>query len=267
MSPPGDRSYDEIPDFGLLYDSVPAYDARRDVAFYVEEATRAGGPVLELGCGTGRVLLPVARAGGEVVGLDGSDRMLERCRERLAREDDAVRRRVTLVHGDARSFDLGATFALVTAPFRIVQHLTTIDDQLRCLESVARHLAPGGLLAFDVFNPNFASMTSDRSAEAEETPEQALPDGRRMRRAVRVPRVRWTEQVSEVELIYYVAPAAGAPSARFVQAFDMRWYVPAELTHLLARAGFRVRDLYGDFDRSPLRDGSPEIVVRAERVA
>jgi SAM-dependent methyltransferase len=258
-------SYDAVPDFGLLYDSVPAYGERRDVAFYLEEATRAGGPVLELGCGTGRVLIPTARAGCTVVGVDGAERMLARCREKLAREDDAVRARVSLLRADARSFALGTTFALVTAPFRVVQHLTTIDDQLRCLDAVARHLAPGGHFVFDVFNPNFAALTRDRSAETEETPEQTLPDGRRMRRAVRIPRVRWTEQVSEIELIYYVTPAPDAPPERHVQAFDMRWYLPAELTHLLARAGFRVLTTYGDFDRAPLADSSPEIVVVAER--
>jgi hypothetical protein len=106
-------------------------------------------------------------------------------------------------------------------------------------------------------------MTADRSAEQEETPELPLPDGRRLRRAVRVPRVRWVEQVSEVELIYHVSAGDGPP-ARHVQAFDMRWYLPAELTHLLARAGLRVRAIHGDFDRSPLTDASPELVVCAE---
>jgi SAM-dependent methyltransferase len=253
-------SYDAIPDFGALYDAVPAYAARRDVAFYVEEAARAGGPVLELGCGTGRVLLPTARAGATVTGLDASAEMLERCAAKLAAEPDEVRARVTLRRADARDFALGTTFDLVSAPFRILQHLVTVDDQLRCLACVARHVAPGGRFAFDVFNPSFAALVGDRSAEAEDTPELALPDGRTLRRTARVPRVRLTEQVSEVELIYYVS------GRRYVQAFHMRWYLPAELTHLLARAGFAVRAIYGDFDRSPLTDAAPEQIVVAERL-
>ena len=259
-----DRSYDDVPDIGLLYDAVPLYGARSDVAFYVDEARRARGPVLEIGCGTGRVLLPVARATEQaIVGLDGSARMLERCRAKLDTEPESVRRRVTLHEGDVRDFALGRTFSLVTAPFRIMQHVVTIDDQLRCLAAVARHLEPGGRLVFDVFNPSFAAMLQDRSAEAEDTPELTLADGRRFRRAARVPRVRWVEQVSEVEIIWYVADAPGAPSTRYVQAFDMRWYLPAELTHLLARAGFRVEAIYGNYDRSPLTDGSPDQVVCA----
>jgi SAM-dependent methyltransferase len=259
--------YDAIPNFGLLYDSVPLYAARKDVAFYVEEATRVRGPVLELGCGTGRILLPLARAGCTVVGVDSSRHMLARCRDKLAAEPAALRERVTLHEGDVRDFDVtkGATFPLVIAPFRVLQHLTTIAEQVACLATVVRHLAPGGRFIFDVFNPHFDKLTAADGVEREDTPEQSLPDGRSFRRAARVTRVRWVDQVSEIELIYYVSPRPGAPAERFVQAFDMRWYLPTELLHLLSRAGFRVYAVYGDFARGPLVDGSPELIVCAER--
>jgi hypothetical protein len=77
--------------------------------------------------------------------------------------------------------------------------------------------------------------------------------------------VRWLDQVNEIELIYHVAPSRGAPAERRVHAFDMRWYLPAELEHLLARAGFAVEATWGDFGRGALTDASPEIVVRARR--
>jgi len=250
-------SYDAIPDFGLLYDSVPLYAARQDVGFYVEEAKTAPGPVLEVGCGTGRILLPIARAGGSITGLDGSRQMLERCRANLAAEPAAVQERVKLVLNDMRTFDLGATYSLIIAPFRVVQHLTTIDDQLRFLATVAGHLAPQGRLIFDVFNPRFDMLVGAGGGEREDTPEQRLPDGRTFRRAYRVVRVRWLDQVSEAELVYYV------DGTRYVQAFEMRWYLAAELRNLLARAGFRVREMYGDFARGPLVDGCPELVVVA----
>ncbi len=250
-------SYDAIPDFGLLYDSVPLYAARQDVGFYVEEAKTAPGPVLEMGCGTGRILLPIARAGGSITGLDGSRQMLERCRANLAAEPAAVQGRVRLVLNDMRTFDLGATYSLIIAPFRVVQHLTTIDDQLHFLATVARHLAPQGRLIFDVFNPRFDMLVGADGVEREDTPEQRLPDGRTFRRAYRVARVRWLDQVSEAELVYYVG------GTRYVQAFEMRWYLVAELRNLLARAGFRVREMYGDFARGPVVDGCPELVVVA----
>jgi len=250
--------YDPVPDFGAMYDAMPAYALRGDAAFYVDEAVRVGGPVLELGCGTGRILLPVARAGVAIAGLDASPAMLARCREKLAAEPDAVRARVSLHQGDVRDFSLGTTFGLVTAPFRIVQHLTTIDDQLRCLACVARHLAPRGRFVFDVFNPSFAALLADRTEEHEDA-TTTLADGRAMRRTFRIPRARLIDQVNETELIYYV------DGARHVQAFDMRWYLRAELEHLLARAGFDVEVIHGDFDRSPLADASPEMIVCAVR--
>lgn len=258
--------YDAFPDLPAIYDSVPAYVTRRDVRFYIDEARDAGGRVLEVGCGTGRILLPIARAGHTVDGLDASPEMLERCRTKLREELDAVRSRVTLHQGDARAFDLGRRFDLVMAPFRVVQHLTTIEDQLGFLASVARHLAPGGRLTFDVFNPNFAALVSADGIARDDTPETKLPDGRWFRRAGRVARVRWLDQVSEIELIYYVSSEPGGRAERHVQSFDMRWFLRAELVHLLARGGFRVRSIYGDFDRSALTDNSPEQIVSAERV-
>ena len=254
-------AYDAIPDFGLLYDSVPLYAERKDVDFYVAEANRARGAVLEVGCGTGRILLPIARAGCAITGLDGSPAMLERCRVKVAAESAAVQGRVRLVQGDMRDFNLGggAVFPLIIAPFRVVQHLITVDDQLRFLARVANHLAPGGRLVFDAFNPRFDMLVSADGVEREDTPEQRLADGRTLRRSYRVARVRWVDQVSEAELIYYV------DGKRYVQAFEMRWYLAAELRHLLTRAGFRVREMYGDFARGPVVDGCPELLVVADR--
>ena len=260
------RSYDAIPHFGLLYDSVPAYASRADVSFYVGEAAAGTGTVLELGCGTGRILLPLARAGRRVVGVDSSREMLDRCEAKLREEADSVRERATLRQSDVRSFDLGATYDLAIAPFRVVQHLATIEDQLHFLDAVRRHLAPEGRFVFDVFNPHFSALAAVDGIEREDTPEQRLPDGRSFRRTARVSRVRWVEQISEIELIYYVSPTPGAQADRHVHAFDMRWYLRAELEHLLARAGFRVEAIYGDFARGALSDDSPELVVCARQL-
>lgn len=249
-------SYDVIPDFGLLYDHVPLYLERTDVGFYVETAKQAGGPVLEMGCGTGRILLPIARAGIAITGLDSSVQMLDRLRDKLVTEQNRVPVRLFL--HDMHDFDLGEKFPLIIAPFRVFQHLTTIDAQLRFLANVTRHLAPQGRFVFDVFNPRFDILVNADGTEREDTAETKLSDGRTFRRAYRIARVRWVDQVSESELVYYV------DGQRYVQAFEMRWFLPAELQHLLARAGLRVRDVYGDFARGPLVDGAPEQVVVAE---
>ena len=247
-----------------LYDNVPVYAARPDVRFYVDEARASGGAGLEVGCGTGRVLVPVARSGVTITGVDASEAMLAECKARVAKESREVRERVRLHQGDARDFELDRKFSLVTAPFRVVQHLVTIDDQLRFLGAVKRHLAPKAKLVFDVFNPSFSVLAAADGLEHEDTPETPLPDGSSFRRTGAVKRIRWIDQVSEVELAYYVTSASGKETQRFVQAFDMRWYLRAELVHLLARAGYRVETMYGDFDRSPVTDSSKELIVVAE---
>jgi SAM-dependent methyltransferase len=261
-------SYDSARDFGLFYDFIPAYAGRTDVAFYAGQAASIGAEinVLEVGCGTGRVSIPLARAGHRIVGLDSSASMLARCRDKLAHESQAVSDRVTLCAGDAREFQLassayGPAFDLAIAPFRIMQHLITISDQRRCLAAIRRNLAPGGQLVFDVFNPNFASLLRDRTAESEDTPELELPDGRFLRRTSRIRKVRFVEQVNEVELVYYVR--IGQSVERVVQAFEMRWYTKPELEHLLARSGFNLDETFGDFDRSKLCDESREMIVVA----
>ena len=258
--------YDAFPDLPTVYDSVPVHATRPDVQFYVDEAGDAGGSVLEIGCGTGRVLLPIARAGHTITGVDASRYMLERCQTKLRAEPGEVQARVTLHLRDARSFDLGRKFDLVTAPFRVVQHLTTIEDQLGFLGSVSRHLAPGGRLAFDVFNPNFAILVSAGGMEErEDTPETTLPDGRRFRRAGRVSRVRWIDQVSEVELVHYItgpteeterrccrsrcevpARGAGQPARarRISGPLDLRRLRPLAADRRITRAGSVCREGY-----------------------
>ena len=257
-------SYDITHDFGLLYDAMPAYAARGDIAFYLGVATDvgAGARVLDVGTGTGRLALPLARAGHPVVGVDSSPAMLARARAKLDAEAPEVRVRVTLMQADGRAFEApGAPFDLAIAPFRVLQHLPAREDQLRLLATIRAHLPVGGRLALDVFNPNYAALASDRSAEVEDTAEQQLPDGRHFRRAMRIASVRFVEQVSEVELIYYVRMRSD--TSRHVQSFPMRWFTPSELVHLVERAGFRPDALFGGFDRRPLSDGAPELVLLA----
>src|SRR5215471_8657379 len=140
-------------EYGLiadLYDYVVPYSARQDIDFFVEAAKASGGSVLEVGSGTGRVLIPIARAGVEITGLDLSANMLQVCRRRLHDEPEAVRSRVTLKLGDMRDFDLSRTFNLVILPFRPFQHLTAAEDQIACLASIHRHLVQGGRLVLDL---------------------------------------------------------------------------------------------------------------------
>ena len=258
--------YDASPLFAELYDLLPAHSQRGDVDFYVQLCRSAGGKVLELGCGTGRVTVPIALAGLEVVGLDRSETMLDRCRDKVSSQPPEVRARIQVVKGDMTDFRLEHTFNSAVIPFRAFQHLLEVDEQLACLRCVNRHLRAGGTLAFDCFQVNLQKMANRRLRETEDVPEFELPDGRRLRRRSRIVATHRSWQYNDVEIIYHLTDAAGK-TRRLVQAFLMRYFFRYELEHLLARAGFEVAELYGDFDRSPLTDDSPEMVFVARKVA
>jgi len=257
---------DDYSPIAEFYDHVVPYAERGDIAFYVEEARRSGGPVLEVGCGSGRVLIPTARAGIEITGLDASAAMLAQCREHLEQEAADVRSRVTLVEGDMRDFDLDRRFALTTIPFRPFQHLLTVEDQLACLRCIHGHLVDGGRLVLDLFNPSLDMLVNRPIGEeiAEGDPF-TMPDGRLVNRSFRIAAADRFAQVNQVELIYDVTHPDGRTERR-VHAFPMRYLFRYEAEHLLARAGFTVEHLYADHLRSPYGSTYPgDLVFIARR--
>ena len=258
--------YDDSPLIAEAYDHVAPYRDRPDVGFYVEAAREAAGPVLELGCGTSRVLLPTARAGIEIVGLDSSAHMLAICRRRLQDEPRDVRARVSLHQGEMQDFRLGQRFGLVTIPFRPFQHLITVREQLACLRAIRDHLEPGGRLVFDLFNPSLDMLTSDDlGQELGDEPEVTLPDGSRLLRRYRIVSRDPFAQTNEVEMIYYVTRPDGHQERR-VHAFPMRYLFRYEAEHLLARAGFELEAIYADFEKRPYGSSYPgDLVLVARR--
>jgi SAM-dependent methyltransferase len=259
--------YEEYAFVAEFYDHVVPYRDRQDVAFFVQAATGSGGPVLEVGCGTGRVLIPTARAGVEIVGLDLSQHMLDICRDRLRREPAEVRSRVQLVEADMRDFELSQTFNLVTVPFRPFQHLITVDDQLACLKQIGRHLADGGQLILDLFNPSLPALVSDNlGQELGDEPEFTTPDGLRVVRRHRTVSRDLFNQVNYVELIYHVTHPDGREE-RLVHSFPMRYLFRFEVEHLLVRCGFQIEHVYADFDKSPYGSKYPgELITVAKKV-
>lgn len=225
-----------------------------DVVFYRELAVGCGGPVLELGCGTGRVLLPIAAQGVACTGVDASPAMLEEFRRKPGAEA------VTLACARMENFNLpGRRFPLIFSAFRAFQHLDTVEQQLACLARVRAHLAPGGAFAFDVFNPKLESMA--READPETLDVTFNHHGREVKRYATVTRDR-VRQVIHVTMRYVEAGAASPPRETTV-SFTMRWYWRYELEHLLHRAGFTKITMHSNFDRSPVGPSSPAYVVLA----
>jgi SAM-dependent methyltransferase len=240
-----------------LYDHVVPYSERDDVEFYLQAAREGGGPVLEAGCGTGRILIPTARAGIEITGIDLSEPMLDACRRKLQAEPEQVQTGVRLELADMRDFDLGRKFALVTTPFRSFQHLLSVGDQLSCLDCFRRHLEPGGRLILDIFNPSIRALNREDYGEIiAEEPEFSLPDGTRCIRRHRILGRDHFRQITLVELLYDLTHPDGT-EARLVHAFEMRHLFRFEAEHLLARTGFEVEAVYADYQKNPLGTHDP----------
>jgi SAM-dependent methyltransferase len=249
-----------------IYDQVIPYRDRPDVEFFVDAAIESGGPVLEVGCGTGRVLIPTARAGISITGLDLSDHMLDVCRADLKEESGAVQEYVDLIQGDMRDFNLGRKFALITTPFRPFQHLITTVDQIKCLRNIHHHLQSGGTFILDIFNPSLAGITADNlGQEIGAEPEFTTPEGIKVRRLNKTNQRDHLKQVLDVELIYYLTHPDGREE-RVVHAFPMRYLFRYEAEHLLARCGFEVLDVFADYDKNPLGSTYPgELIFIARK--
>lgn len=261
------RGYEEYAFIAELYDYVVPYRTRPDIDFFVEAAQTSGGPVLEVGCGTGRILIPTARAGVDIMGLDLSPHMLQVCRTRLLNEPRAVQSRIRLIQADMRNFFLAQTFNLVTIPFRPFQHLTTVEDQLSCLQSIHQHLVDGGRLILDLFNPSLEALVRDNlGQEYGDEPEFTSPDGRRVVRRHKIVSRDYANQINHIELIYDITHPDGREE-RLVHAFPMRYLFRFEAEHLLGRCGFEVEEVYADYDKSPYGSTYPGELIFVARKA
>jgi len=224
-----------------------------DLDFYAGLAKRAEGPVLEIMCGTGRVLVPLARAGFEVTGIDANERMLEVARQKLEKEPPEVQGRATLVLADARDFDLGKEFSLIIVAFSSINHLLSPGDQDRAVACLKHHLSENGLLAVASFNPN-----PEKSGSEELDKEVELGNGdlliRYSTRTVNplgtILRVRYRWEVEH----------DGAIVREMSSAFDLRLLKPNQLKALLEGAGFQLVERYGGYRGEPL-DPKCDIVV------
>lgn len=205
-----------------------------DVSFYVEEALASGGPVVELGVGTGRLAIPVAQAGVSVIGVDSSEGMLAVCRE--AAEAAGVSELVDLRLGDLREPPVSERVSLVICPFRAFLHMQTDEDRRRALRAAHELLVPGGRFVFDVFEPLDDGI--------EET------HGRWLEREPGI----WERAVWDREARTLTLDVRG-PEAE--STLCLAWLSPPEWHALLEAAGFEVEALYGWFDRRP-HDGGLE---------
>jgi SAM-dependent methyltransferase len=232
-----------------------------DLHMYRDFALVANGPILELGCGTGRALIPLALDGYQVTGVEFSEAMLDVARSKV--EAAQLGDRATLIQGDMRDFDIPARFALAFIPINTFMHCYDTHQQLACLRCIYRHLRPGGHLIVDVYHPDPQTLSeSDGRLVSEGTfvdPETGHTIHRFYTR-----RLEMADQTQHITFILDEVDATGSVH-RTLFPFRMRFVYRYEMELLLHTAGFSLEALYGSYDLEPF-DSSSEKMIFVARV-
>lgn len=246
-----------------LYESPEIYDAqyrtyREDLGFYRRLTEDHGGPILEIGCGTGRVTVELARAGAEVVGVDRAPSMLERARRRIV--EAGLGDRVRLVRADMRELHPAEgweqDFALAVVPFNTLMHAFTLEDQDRVLAGAFARLEPGGVFACDVYVPRFGEMGVVRTEPSVQRVLGPETD---------IFLVQEHDEAGQrITTTYFIdrLDDGGIVKRRRVRLVQ-RYFRPFELERAVRAAGFERVRIYGSFERTPFRESSDSIVVLA----
>ncbi|MGD0298617.1 MAG: methyltransferase domain-containing protein [Bryobacteraceae bacterium] len=213
--------------------------------FYLEEARKSGGRVLEMACGSGRLTIPIAQSEIEIVGADLSNSMLDTARAKALRAGVDVQ----FFEADMRNFDLPGKFSAVLIPGNSLLHLFTLEDLIQCFRSVRRHLASNGRLIFDISKWDLAMLARD-------------PSQRHAVLTVNDITIEETATYDAAEQIRHVVWYLSKPGARDFRVieYSLRVIFPQELLLLLDTAGFRVDARYGEFTREPFTSSSPRQV-------
>ena len=235
---------------GLHYD-VDSAMVPGDLPFYLAEAKKARGPVLELACGTGRLTIPLAKAGIAVTGLDVAGPMLAQARLKAAKAGVGI----NFIRADARKLRLKNRFKLIFIAFNSMQHLHDRASLENLFSGVKKHLSAGGRFIFDVFNPDPRYLVRDTE---ELLPIGSYKDPRTGKDILVNERYSYDRaaQTSRITWHYKVARRAAG-----VRKLNMRCFYPQELDALLHYNGFKTLRKYGDFDRSPFKADSPKQIL------
>ncbi|MSP24914.1 MAG: class I SAM-dependent methyltransferase [Myxococcales bacterium] len=238
-----------------------AYAARtEDLDYYLGLARTADVPMLEYGCGNGRIALPLAYAGHDVTGIDRSRPMLADLRRQLRLAPKEVRARVALRHGDMRSARLGRKFGLVVCTFNTFLHLYTRADVERFLARVLCHLAPRGRFVFDVSVPSAEELARKPERTFRVTPFRHAGTGEVVRYGERFDYDPMT-QVLDVAMVF---EPRDAPRRRWVTPLCHRQFFPQELEALLHYNGLSVVDLHADFEAKPPARDTTTLIYHAK---
>lgn len=240
-----------------IYDQV-YFDVNDDIDFYVQESILSKGSVLELGCGTGRVTFPIAKAGIDLLALDNSMEMMKVALGKINHQD-IVYPNLQFVRSDMRNFTFNKKFNLIIIPFRGFQSLLNVYDQIQAILNIKNHLAKNGRFIFNAFVPNSESMVSAHDVLYHNKDVQDIDNNRKF--------IIWNQseydqfnQIVHTRIVVDELNNRGLAVNRFYRDFSLRYGFRWELYHLLISHGFKLLNLYGDFEKSDFDDSSTEMI-------
>jgi len=234
------------------------FGSKNDLDFYKELALQSGNKALELGVGTARVAISLARAGVTVIGIDNSVHMLRVAKEKLAKETEDIRNRVILKRGDMRSFELRQSFPFICIPASTFDHNITVEDRKRTLNCICRHLKKNGTFAFDL-----EQAMPDKPEKSWWIDRKETEDGKMVVRSIFTRKNRLKRTLT-LDLFYDVYKN-GKMLERYHEYGEVAIISKGEIIKLLEENCFKVVSLYGDFDKSEYRKDSPKIVLVTKR--
>lgn len=239
--------------YPTLYDSEFGHKAD-DIPFLLEYAKKQKGRVLELGCGTGRVLIPIAETGMKLIGIDNSLNMLKVAKDKIARKPIYVQRNIELVHARMQNFSLKKKFSLIICTFNTFMNMTRGQDQLQVLKNVYRHLERNGLFINEIFIPSFTFK--DKTSRQEIVKKERQMTFKKMGKL----RYHYNTQILDVNYTYEKINNKGEVKGRYVHSFQLRYTLYPEMKELLTKSGLEIVDVFSDFDKKPF-DGKNKMIT------
>jgi SAM-dependent methyltransferase len=237
-----------------MYHDAELYDLKyadkvQDIYFYLQNIGTSTHKVLELMCGTGRIAIPLAQYGNDVTGIDSSPLMLQYGRDKIAQ---TTLRNITLLRRDCRDFSLNRKFHTIILPLNSLAHLVTADDVRNTCDCIKNHLVPGGRFFLDYLNPRLDVLQCNTIAPAHAGTYTtsagktiALTFTNKYNNKTQINTVHWYYDIDDGK-------------ERYIEEMPMRIYFPEELDALLEANGFLIEEKYGNYDKTPFTENSPQ---------
>ena len=243
------------------YDHIYGAAASAAADFFIDRATRFGGPVLELGAGTGLISWPVAAAGFDVVAVDLSAKMLALAERKQEHYPQDVVDRLRFIRADMVDFEIEQRFRTVMLPGRSFQHLLTPEDQRAALRRIHTHLEPGGGLVLTLFDPDLRYCVPGAPPPIEQEQFEDPASGRRIRRTFLDRQTDPRRQVFSETIRLELLESGGKILASQETRWSLRWSYQQEMRYLIEASGFEIDALFSDFSGAPADYGEEQIWI------